>query len=376
MPTAILITICILILIAYAFDLSSKHTKIPTVILLLVLGWILHVFVDFFGIQMPNLNDALPILGTVGLILIVLEGGLELDINSDKTKVLISSSLSAFIPLVVLLFSIGYAIQYYSGASWVDSLVNAIPFCIISSAIAIPTVQNLGKDRREFVIYESSLSDIFGVIIFNFMVTNATINWASVTDFFLETFLAYLIRRIDHSVKFVPIIMMVVLIYVISKEYHLPALIFILIFGLFLNNLDELKRFKFIQKLGPEALEDEVHRFREIVGEFAFLIRTMFFILFGFLIDIQKLLDPTSLLFAFGIVASILVVRVIQLKLARMPLIPLLFIAPRGLITILLFISIPLARQIPIINESLMIQVIVLSALAMMIGLLFKKKEL
>jgi potassium/hydrogen antiporter len=387
MPTAILITICILILIAYAFDLSSKHTKIPTVILLLLLGWFLHLFVDFFGIMMPDLNDALPILGTVGLILIVLEGGLELDINKDKTKILINSSLSALVPLLILLFVIGYVIRFYSGASWVDSLVNAIPFCIISSAIAIPSVQNLGKARREFVIYESSLSDIFGVIVFNFMVTNSAINATSIGHFLMETVLmlvismaasiglAFLIRRIDHSVKFVPIIMMVVLIYVISKEYHLPALIFILIFGLFLNNLDEIKRFPFIQKLNPETFDDEVHRFREIVGEFAFLIRTMFFILFGFLIDVQKLLDPTSLMFSLGIIACILIIRVVQLKLAKMPLIPLLFIAPRGLITILLFISIPLARQVPMINESLMIQVIVLSALAMMVGLLFKKDE-
>jgi potassium/hydrogen antiporter len=58
-----------------------------------------------------------------------------------------------------------------------------------------------------------------------------------------------------------------------------------------------------------------------------------------------------------------------------LPLIPLLFIAPRGLVTILLFLSIAPAKQIPLINRSLIIQVIVITSLIMMIGLLLTKKD-
>ena len=42
---------------------------------------------------------------------------------------------------------------------------------------------------------------------------------------------------------------------------------------------------------------------------------------------------------------------------------PLLFVAPRGLITILLFIGIPEALKIHLVNKALIIQVIVLTAL-------------
>ena len=54
-----------------------------------------------------------------------------------------------------------------------------------------------------------------------------------------------------------------------------------------------------------------------------------------------------------------------------------LFIAPRGLINILLFLSIVPAQQIPLVNKSLILQVVLLSALVMMIGLVAtgKKKE-
>ena len=70
MSTAIIITICTLLLIAYLFDVSSALTKIPSVILLLTLGWVSKQLTVFFGIQVPDLNPLLPILGTIGLILI------------------------------------------------------------------------------------------------------------------------------------------------------------------------------------------------------------------------------------------------------------------------------------------------------------------
>ncbi len=387
MTVTLIITLCLLILIAYAFDLSSKHTKIPTVLLLLVLGWGVHQVTDFFKLKLPDLKPMLPLFGTVGLILIVLEGGLELELNKSKKNILTKSALSGLIPLIVLFLAIGFGFSYYSGQSLVDGFINAIPLCIISSSVAIPSARHLAKSQKEFVIYESSWSDIFGVILFNFFTANEIINLSGVGNFFMQLVimfvvslgasigLAFLIKKIDHHVKFIPIITIIILIYAISYIYDLPALIFILIFGLLLNNLEEFKNFSFIQKLKPERLDTEVHRFREIVVEITFLIRTLFFLLFGFVTDVKSLFNPTSLMIAGSIVGTILLVRFIHLKIAGIPLSPMLFIAPRGLITILLFISIPFARQIHFVNELLLIQVILLSALIMMIGLMFKKDE-
>jgi hypothetical protein len=385
--TVTIITLCVLILIAYAFDLSSKHTKIPTVLLLLILGWAVHQATDFFKLKVPDLNPILPLFGTVGLILIVLEGGLELELNKSKKGILAKSALSGLIPAVILFLIIGAGFSYYSGQSFVDGIINAIPLCIISSSVAIPTAKNLEKSEREFVIYESSWSDIFGVIIFNFFTANEVINLMAVGNFFLQMLimfvvsliasigLAFLIKKIDHHVKFIPIITIAILIYVISYVYDLPALIFILIFGLLLNNLEEFKNISFIKKLNPEKLDSEVHRFREVVGEITFLIRTLFFLLFGFVINARSLLDPTSLIIAGSIIAAILIVRIIHLKIAGMPMSPLLFIAPRGLITVLLFLSIPISRQIHFVNEVVLMQIILMSAIIMMIGFMFKKEN-
>ena len=388
MTFAIIVSICILLLIAYLFDLSSKHTRIPTVILLLLMGWGVHRVLDLFKIKISDLNPLLPVLGTVGLILIVLEGGLELKLKRENKDILTKSTLSAIIALVLSMLSFGFAFYYFSGGSLMTCFINAIPLCIVSSAIAIPSAENISKDKKTFIIYESSMSDIFGVVLFNFFLVNEFIDFQAVGGFFLEiiimlavsiiasSLLALLIKRIEHHVKFLPIIIMIILIYEISKYYHLPALIFILIFGLLVNNINEIKGgIKFLDKLNTEKLTREVSRFREIVIEFTFLVRTLFFLLFGFIIETKAVIDLKSLIMAGGIVGIILLIRIIYLAISRLPIIPLLFIAPRGLITILLFISIPLSKRLSFITDSLIIQVILLSTLVMMIGLMFHKKK-
>jgi hypothetical protein len=266
-------------------------------------------------------------------------------------------------------------------------LSNAIPLAVISSSIAIPSAQNLISKNKEFITYESSMSDIFGVIMFNFITFNDYFTIQSVSIFFGQIVLiivisfiatlglAFLLSKIKHSVKFAPIILLVILIYEISKIYNLPALVFILLFGIFLGNLDELKHIKFIQRLRPEILNNEVHKFKDLTAEMAFLIRALFFILFGFLIETSEIINTETIVWALGITAGIFLIRYALLRLFKIAISPLLYIAPRGLITILLFLSIPLKLVSPLVNNSLIIQVIILTALVMMMGLLFNKTK-
>lgn len=390
MSTYIIIAICTLLLIAYLFDLSASKTRIPSVILLLLLGWILKQGTLFFGIHVPDLAPLLPVLGTVGLILIVLEGSLELELNKSKLKIISKSFIGSLLPLLAMAFLFAYLFHYFGNYPLKQCLINAIPICVISSAIAIPSVKNLGNFTKEFVIYESSLSDIIGVLFFNFIALNESFGANSFGEFgmqliimiivsFIATIaLSYLLNKIEHHIKFVPIILLVILIYSIAKIYHLPALIFILLFGLFIGNLDELKRFKWIEKFKPDELNVEVQKFKELSTEATFLIRAPFFLLFGFLLETSEILNPATLLWSLGIVLAIFGFRAIQLKLSALPMSPLLSIAPRGLITILLFLSVPENERISLVNNSLIIQVIIFTALIMMLGLMVqgKAKEL
>lgn len=387
MTITIIISLCALLLLAYVFDISSSKTKIPAVILLLSLGYAVKQVSIWFAIKIPNLSPILPILGTIGLILIVLEGSLDLELNKSKLPIIGKSSVIALFPMILCSVGLAFAFQYYGDSTFKIGLTNAIPFAIISSAIAIPSARNLLSKNKEFVTYESSLSDIFGVLFFNFIALNESIGSKSVGLFLLQllimlvvSFLAtlslsFFLSKIKHHIKFIPIILMIILIYAISKVYHLPALIFILLFGLSLGNLDELRSFKFIRQFHPVNFDVEFHKFRELTTEMAFLIRALFFLLFGFLIETSEILNTETIVWALAITAGIFVLRFIFLKIFKLKSSPLLFIAPRGLITILLFFSIPVGQTIALANKSLIIQVIFLTALVMMFGLMKHKKN-
>ena len=387
MSNAIIISLCLLLLISYMFDVSSPKTKIPSVILLLIVGWAVRQAADFFGISIPNLSPILPIIGTVGLILIVFEGALDLELNRSKKKLIISSISMSLIPMLVLSIGIGLVFDAIFGVDFRQGLLNAVPFAVISSAIAISSAKNLLPKDREFVIYESTFSDIFAVVLFNFIIRNEVIDGNSFVVFGWQLILilvitviatlglSLLMSKIRHRVKFVPIILLIILIYAIAKEYHLPALIFIFILGLFIGNLDKFKRFRFVDKLQPEIMVKEVVKLNDITTEITFSIRSLFFILFGYLINTHELLNAKTFIIATGILVGIIVLRIIGLKIARQNLNPLLYVAPRGLITILLFITIPETERIAMVNNSLVIQVIVLTALFMMVGLMISKRQ-
>lgn len=388
MTGAIIITICTLLLIAYIFDLTSSRTRIPSVILLVFLGWLVQQGSVLMKIILPDLTPLLPILGTLGLILIVLEGSLELEFNNSKIPLIKKSFVIALIPIMTLSFSLAWLFSWFGGSSFKDALLNAIPFSVISSSIAIPSVRDHSKGDKEFVVYESSFSDIIGILFFNFMAFNSTINLASFANFGLQLLviiavsfiatigLSLLLSKIDHHIKFAPIVLLIILIYEISKTYNLPALLFILLFGLFLGNLDELKRLKWMHRLKPDELDLEVYKFKELITEATFLVRSLFFLLFGYLMQSAEILNTDTFKWALIITGVIFSIRAILLKLFRFSLIPLVYIAPRGLINILLLISILPEKMIGLVNKSLMIQVIFLTAFVMMIGSIITKRPL
>lgn len=349
------------------------------------LGFGIEMASNYLKIPLIDLDAVLPIIGTFGLILIVLDESFELELSRDRIPLIKKSLIVAVIPMLILCALLALMFFYFRDVPWRSAVVNAIPLAIISSAIAIPSVHHLGRNLKEFVVYESSISDIIGVVIFNFFALNVIFDVSTFALFFGEitlmliisfiasALLSMLLYKIDHHIKFVPIIVLVILIYEISKIYHLPALIFILIFGILLGNLDLIRNEKINRIVHPEVLDKEVKNFRQIISEGTFLIRTLFFVVFGYLINVSELLNLETLEWSLLIVAGIFIVRAVQLRLIGLQVFPLLFVAPRGLITILLFFSIPVGLQMPLVNKSLIIQVIIITVLIMMVGMLFYK---
>ncbi|WP_240916455.1 cation:proton antiporter [Pedobacter sp. HDW13] len=160
----ILIILSGLVIFSYLFDLVASKTKVPSVLLLLLLGIGLRFLVDYLQIHTFNFLSILPMLGTVGLILIVFEGSLELKYDQHKNKVIRTALLSALSVLLGSIAVITAIIYQITHQDLYTCMANAIPFSVISSAIAIPSAAALGNKDREFVIYESSFSDILGLL--------------------------------------------------------------------------------------------------------------------------------------------------------------------------------------------------------------------
>jgi hypothetical protein len=365
----------------------SSRIRTPTAILLISLGLLAHEIISWLNITIPNLDALLPILGTVGLIMIVLEGALELKVDRSKVSLIKRSFIMALLPMILLAFTIAFAFYYTGQGSFKNCLANAIPLSIISSAVAIPSVRNFTPEKKEFIIYESSLSDILGVLFFNFVALNQEIGIESVEHFGLQILLIiiitiiatigiiWLINKIDYHVKHIPVLIIVILIYSCAKIVHLPGLVFVLICGLFLGNIELFKNRKWISQLDIPKLNLKISQFRELTIEATFVVRILFFILFGFLIEVTDVLNTDTIFWACGIVGVMFFLRIMILFIVKAPIFPLIFVAPRGLITVLLFYSILPADRIPMVNKSLIIQVVLITAIAMMIGLMFSKQH-
>jgi hypothetical protein len=383
----ILLLLSALVLFSYLFDLFAKKSKIPSVLLLLGSGVGLKYLSDYFGLMLPALDILLSILGTVGLVLIVLEGALELSLTKDKMGLVKSALGSAFF---ILLFTVGgtaWLFNYLTGQSLQICLVNAVPMGIISSAIAIPSVANLSSKKKEFVIYESSVSDILGIIFFNFVIVNSEFTFTSVAELGLETILMILISivfsvlliwmlgKITHHVKFFLIISMLLMVYSIGKFSHLSSLVIVLIFGLAMNNASNVQWPWFRKYFVYSGLKKDLDQFIQLSAESAFLLRTFFFLLFGFSMDLNQLVDPTVLKTGGLVLLIIYGVRALYLKgFARTDLIPELFITPRGLISILLFLSIPADMRLSGDAEGVLLFIIITTSVIMTFGLMITGK--
>ncbi|NMD00905.1 MAG: sodium:proton antiporter [Bacteroidales bacterium] len=383
MDTYVLLIVSFLLLLSYFFELTSKSTKIPTVLLLIFLGWGLKQLVVFFNIQLPAIENLVQSIGTIGLILIVFEATIDLKFTKNKLPIFFKSILFSLLSILLFSFSFALVLINYFPTTFYAAFLNAIPFSVISSAIAIPSISNY-KHLKEFVVYDSTFSDIFGILIFNLVLNLEQGNIVeNIGFYFLELLLllifslaaiivlAIFVRKISHHVKFIPILIFVIFLYQIMKIYHLPGLIFVLIFGLSVANFDYIIRWKekYLSKF--HVVLEEIPLFKSIVSEFTFLVRSVFFLLLGYSIIIENS-HLNHLFFIIGtMLLLIYLIRFILLKFIRLPASSYLLLAPRGLITIVLFFSIPASEKISILNNTVAISIILISTILMSISFYF-----
>jgi potassium/hydrogen antiporter len=340
-----------LLLFAYLVDIVGRRFRLPSVVLLIATGIALRHAMDPAGFNLKWVDPIVPILGTLGLILIVLEGALDLEISRDRARLIAASSASALLGFGIALAGIAVFCAWSLGMSTAAAVLAAIPFAVISSAVAIPSSAGLADRVREFVTYESSLSDILGVLVFySWLGANG-----SVPDFAADLFgsgalslvvalvvapvVFYVVNRIEGHVRFLPLLAAIVFLYAGGKVLHLSPLVLVLVCGLVLNNPQLIRWHAWLRSIHSDDYGQTLKEFKGLVAELTFATKSFFFLMLGYWTDVRLMGGVSAWMTAIAVIAVIYASRFVVLGSLRREVATLLWIAPRGLITVLLFLS-------------------------------------
>ena len=171
----ILIALSIIIIISHFLNIYSENTGVPSVLILILFGAILQLDVQIIGFEILTENTRKPlleILGVAGLILILLEAALELKVNKTMIVSSLRAFFVAFFGLIGSSFLMAYLLQsFLTELDFLNALLYATPLSIISSAIIIPSIQGFDEAKKSFLIYESTFSDVLGLLMFQVIIT-------------------------------------------------------------------------------------------------------------------------------------------------------------------------------------------------------------
>ena len=404
-PIILIIIFSSTVILSYFYNLYSKKSGIPSVLLLILTGLIIQFgfWLNGITIEKTELTVVLKIFGVVGLALIVLEAALDLRLLKEKAGMILSSLSVAVLGLFATSYIGALVLFNVLNINMVEALLFTVPLSILSSAIILPSIDSLDDNKREFMIYESTFSDILGIVLFYSLLQIGYADSESdiygvvfgdliITIIFsvLVTYvLIYFFQNIKGHDKLFFLISILLLLYAVGKLFHLSSLIIILIFGVILNNYKLFFLGGLAKLIDSEKVENILADFKVVTGESAFVVRTFFFIIFGLSVSLGALfmkdaadgmdryfsLEPI----AIGLVLLVVIylVRAICLFIFNgKNIFPQVFLAPRGLITILLFFAIPKELTDKYDFDGVLLFIILASCLIMTWSLIKHKKSL
>ena len=333
------------------------------------------------GLSHESVQSSLQILGSLGLVFIVLEGALDLKLTKGTSSLAIKAFISALLIFTLTTFVITLIFNFAFNLPLQNALIYAIPLSIISSAIAIPTALHLIPEKKEFILYESTFSDIIGIVTFNYVIfaqhglseipLKVLLDFIITIPIIIVLMLATLVfmNIANAKVKLIPILGILIWVYAATKLLHLPSLLLVLVFGLTLKNIRQLP-LKVTKYFSVSKLESATDELNNLTTEISFFVRTFFFIAFGYTLQIGLLKNAETLLVGGIVFISIYVIRYLSLKkILKISFAQELFIAPRGLVTIILLFSIPESLVVNSFNVGVVYFVIIASSLTLLLSL-------
>ncbi len=148
---------------AYLFKGIFNRTGIPDVLLLMLCGIVMGPVMGWA--DAAAFGKAGSVMATMGLVIILFESGVDLDLASLRPSMAatLKISLSTFVASAMVVTAIAYA---FAGLDLSASLMLAIILAGTSSAVVIPLVQSLGVAgrARTVLILESAITDVLCIV--------------------------------------------------------------------------------------------------------------------------------------------------------------------------------------------------------------------
>jgi cell volume regulation protein A len=378
-----------LLVLAFLANRLSRLTRIPDVLMLMALGVILGPGLHL--VDPSDLTKATSLLGTVAIILVLFEGGLELKLRETLRHFPGGFLLAIFayglsVGLVALIIHKGLGLPLNSALA-----VGAVLGCT-SSTVVLPVLQQLDADEavRVTLMLEASVGDVLAVLSVGLLVgleaphgalgatllsklanqVGLAVLFAVVTGILWSRLLPVLTEARFWQVMTFSILL---LLYAGMEALDASGLIAVLAFGLTLANFPGVD-----PRIGHPALGAYIAVSQQALltfhGELAFLVRTFFFVFIAAIAHLEIFRQHPLLM--MSTLAALFLARWLALGASRWPLREIdsrgrdlmLWIMPRGLITIVLALQVAATRpELPFL-PGLAFAVILLTNFLVIIG--------
>jgi cell volume regulation protein A len=364
-PALVLGLIGGLLIVAFVANRIFALTRIPDVVLLMGLGVLLGPVLGL--VDAPALDRATKLLGTLAIILVLFEGGLELNLR-DTLRHFPGSLLLAVLAYV---FSVGLVTLLIVKALQLPVttglLVGAALGCT-SSTVVLPVLQHMAAEEpvKVTLMLEASWGDVLAVLTVGLLIGMKGGHRAIATGLAhgvaTQVGLALLfsvavgilwsrLLRVLSEQRFWQVLTfsIVLVLYAGMEALGANGLIAVLGFGLTLSNFPGVD-----PRLGLKHLVKEISQSQRALltfhSELAFLVRTFFFVLIGAVAQLDSF-RRYPLLMA-GTVASLFLARWLAIQsskwawreIGRKGLEAIQWMLPRGLITVVLAIQVTESR--------------------------------
>jgi potassium/hydrogen antiporter len=348
-----------LLVLAFVANRIFNLTRIPDIILLMALGVVLGPATHLVNAQ--RFSSATNLLGTVAIILVLFEGGLELDLR-ETLRHFRGSLLLAILAYIFSTAIVTFIVCKALGLSLTAGLLAGAALGCTSSTVVLPVLQQMQTEEsaRITLMLEASWGDVLAVLTVGLLISlklqshggsiakgvlSGVLNQVGVATLFavIVGVLWSRMLRVLSEQRFWQVLTfsIVLVLYAGMEALGANGLIAVLMFGLTLANFPGIDP-DVVGSLGLGLGSQSHQSLLTFHSELAFLMRTFFFVLIGLIADIG-MFRHHSLLIA-GTIGGIFVARWISIQMSRWAWRDIgpsgrdaiLWMLPRGLITVVL----------------------------------------